>query len=126
MGYSSLSDAHTGTAPTTGNTGEVLAALEDEDCRRLLQAAADSAMSASELAEACEMPLSTTYRKVDILTEAGLLDEQLRLRRSGKHTSEYTLCVESIQLSIGDDGIEMHVTGAAGGEEKLAVPAGAD
>lgn len=90
---------------------ELLSALEDEDCRSILDATADDSLSASELSETCELPLSTTYRKVDILTEAGLLEEQIRLSTSGKHTSEYALCVEDIHLSFGGEaGIELEVT----------------
>jgi len=89
----------------------LLTALEDEDCRAILNATGAEALSASELSEACNMPLSTTYRKVDTLTEAGLLEEQIRISRSGKHTSEYALCVEDVQLSFGgEDGIELEIT----------------
>lgn len=94
-----------------GQVGELFAALEDDDCRALLQAAADDPLSASELSDACDLPLSTTYRKVDLLTDVGLLEERLRLSRSGKHTSEYLLCVDEIQLSLAGDGIDLEVTG---------------
>jgi predicted DNA-binding ArsR family transcriptional regulator len=72
------------------------------------------------------MPLSTTHRKVDILTEAGLLEKQIRISTSGKHTSEYALCVEGVQLSFGsEDGIELEVTRQA--EQSMqSMVAGAD
>ena len=63
----------------TADTSTLLAALEDEDCRAILEETDPEALSASELSEACDLPLSTTYRKVDKLTEAGLLEEQIRL-----------------------------------------------
>lgn len=34
------------------------------------------ALSAKEISEACELPLSTTYRKLKQLTDAALLDER--------------------------------------------------
>jgi len=125
MGNSPLSDAQARTARSV-EAGEVLAALDDEDCRQLLRAAAGTAMSASELAEECDLPLSTTYRKVDILEEAGLLAEELRLCPSGKHTSEYTLSVESLEFSLGPDGIEMAVTDRTDERKATRVLAGAD
>jgi len=90
----------------------LLGALEDGDCRAILDATGEEALSASELSESCELPLSTTYRKVDMLTEAGLLEEQIRLCTSGKHTSEYALRVEDIHLSIGgENGLELEIIG---------------
>jgi len=90
----------------------LLGALEDEDCRAILNATGEEALSASELSEGCDLPLSTTYRKVDMLTDAGLLEERIRLCSSGKHTSEYALCVEDIHLSInGENGLELEITG---------------
>lgn len=108
---------------------DLLAALADEDCRTLLQAVDGEALSASELSEACDLPLSTTYRKVDTLTEAGLFEEQLRLSRSGKHTSEYVRCIDGIELSLSGDGIDIELSGVSDTEESTALSsalAGAD
>lgn len=101
--------------------GDLLAALEDEDCRVLLQAADGDAMSVSELSEICDLPLSTTYRKVDKLTEAGLFEERLRLCSSGKHTSEYALRIEELTVSLGGDGIEMQIS-SRGDTDESDVP----
>lgn len=87
------------------STGELLfGVLGDEDCRSILIATGEEARSASELSERCDLPLSTTYRKVERLTDAGLLSEGIRLRRSGKHTSEYVRCVDDVHVAIGGDG----------------------
>jgi len=89
----------------------LLSALEDEDCRAILDATAAEPHSASELSDTCDLPLSTAYRKLDMLTEAGLLEEQIRLSTTGKHTSEYSLRVEDIHLSFGGEtGLELEVT----------------
>jgi DNA-binding transcriptional ArsR family regulator len=99
---------------------DLLAALEDEDCRAILRETVCNAFSAGELAEACDLPVSTTYRKVDVLTESGLLEERIRISKSGKHTSEYALSVDTIQISIdADSGISLELetateTGTAG------------
>lgn len=79
-------------------------ALGDAGCRAILDAASEEALTASEVAEAHDFPLSTTYRKLDILTEAGLLEEQTRIRQSGKHASEYTRLVDDIVISLGPQG----------------------
>lgn len=97
-------------AVDSSNLGAVLGALEDSDCRQLLAATVDEARSATELSEQCDLPLSTTYRKVEKLTDAGLLAEQIRVCSSGKHTSEYTCTVGAVHLSVESDGIAAHLS----------------
>lgn len=82
----------------------LLDALDDADCRAILRATNDDALSASEVSEACGLPLSTTYRKLDALTEAGLVTEGTRVRRSGKHASEYVRNVDDVVVSVDPDG----------------------
>ena len=99
----------------------LFAVLEDEDCRTILDATSDAALSASELSEACDLPLSTAYRKLDRLTSAGLVDEGTRIRRCGTHTSEYSRAVSDLVVSFGPHGdLEVAVTRRETGE-----PAGA-
>lgn len=82
----------------------VLDALYDADCRAILVATGDEALSAGEISETCDLPLSTTYRKLSVLTEAGLLEGRTRVQRRGKHPTEYVRCVEDVVLSIGSSG----------------------
>jgi DNA-binding transcriptional ArsR family regulator len=82
----------------------LLDALDDADCRAILEATGDDPLSASEIADACDLPLSTTYRKVDMLSEAGLVEERTRICASGKHTSEYVRGVENVVFSVDADG----------------------
>lgn len=98
-----------------GDVEELLAALEDADCRAVLEATGEEALTAGELEEHCDIPSSTVYRKVELLTEVGLLEEQLRVRRSGKHTREYRRRVDQLSLSICSDGTELRVDGGASG-----------
>ncbi|AXG07193.1 ArsR family transcriptional regulator [Haloplanus rubicundus] len=87
----------------------ILYALQDDGCRAVLDATGEASMSANELADACDLPLSTTYRKLDTLTETGLLAERTRLCPDGKHTSEYVRAVDEI-LVDADAGFELTVT----------------
>lgn len=89
----------------------ILTALDDTDCRAVLAATAEQTLTASELAEECGLPLSTTYRKLELLTDAGLLDEQTRLRQTGKHVSEYALLIDDLTVSVdADEGIQLEVS----------------
>lgn len=82
----------------------LLDVIDDPDCRRILEATSTDAYSATELAEDCDVPLSTLYRKLDHLTDASLLEENLRIRRSGKHVTEYTRRVNAVTVSVATDG----------------------
>lgn len=79
-------------------------ALDDADCQGILAATSEEALTATEVSETCDLPLSTTYRKLDLLTEASLLEERPRIRQSGKHPSEYTRLVDDIVVSLGLGG----------------------
>lgn len=88
----------------------LLDALNDAQCRRILAATEDEALSASELAETCGLALSTTYRKLDTLTEVGLLSECLRISRSGKHTAEYRRAIDDVTVTVSPEGVSLCVT----------------
>jgi DNA-binding transcriptional ArsR family regulator len=98
--------------------GLLLEVLSDADSRSILRATGEEALSASEISEACDLPLSTTYRKLERMSEAGLLAEGIRLRRSGKHTSEYVRRVDDVCVSLGAEGgieLTLESNGAAAG-----------
>jgi len=92
------------TVEGTDRIQSVLDALDDADCRAILDATSEDALSANEVSEACELPLSTTYRKLELLTDAGLLEERTRLCTTGKHSSEYVRTVEDVVVSLGTSG----------------------
>jgi response regulator of citrate/malate metabolism len=78
----------------------LLTALQDEDCQAIVEAVEDEALSATELAETCSLPTSTTYRKLDMLTDAALLDERIRLSSSGAHEREYVASHVDLTISV--------------------------
>lgn len=84
------------------DVGAVLDALEDEDCRALITRL-ETPMTASELSEATGVPLSTTYRKLDLLTEASLLAEQTEIRKDGQHTTRYLVDFEAVHVVLDED-----------------------
>ena len=89
----------------------VLAALEDDACRVILEATSEESLTATELSEQCEIPMSTAYRKVEMLTEADLVEERVRINTSGKHATEYRKCFDDVVVSVGEGGeIEIEIT----------------
>jgi len=75
----------------------VMSALDDGDARAMIEAL-DGPMSASELAERCEIPLSSTYRKLERLTEAQLLEEGTAIRRDGHHVTRYAVGFDRVEI----------------------------
>lgn len=60
-------------------------------------------MSAGEISETCDIPSSTTYRKLDRLTEADLLQEATAVRSDGHHTTLYEIDFERVILELESD-----------------------
>ena len=80
----------------------VLDALDDPDCRAIVRAL-EEPMTADEIAEAADVPLSTTYRKLDLLTEASLLREGMEIRPDGQHASQYEVDFEEVVVQLSED-----------------------
>ncbi|MFA1611127.1 helix-turn-helix domain-containing protein [Halobellus rubicundus] len=86
-------------AEESADLRSVLDALDDEDARAIIRAL-DEPHTASELSENCDIPLSTTYRKLDLLTEAELLEEGTEIRSDGHHTTTYAVAFEEVRIAL--------------------------
>ena len=80
----------------------VLNALDDTACRTIIERL-DEPMTASEVSERCDIPMSTTYRKLDLLSEATLLAEGTEIRTDGHHTTRYELDFEAVVVELDDE-----------------------
>lgn len=96
-----MGDSHaSGDEPTLQ---EVLDALDDPDCRAILQEAIEP-MTATELIDACEIPKSTLYRKLELLSTASLLREQETVNPDGGRVTRYERSFEDVTISLDDAG----------------------
>lgn len=84
--------------------------LNDPDACAIVRTLDDTPLSAKEISDRCNLPLSTTYRKINQLARIGLLDERTQISRTGKHTSKYHTSVETISVTIADDGFELRLS----------------
>ncbi|WP_101296438.1 transcriptional regulator [Halegenticoccus soli] len=80
----------------------VVSALDDPAARTIIKSLSEP-MTASELSEQCDIPLSTTYRKLDLLTDASLLAERTEIRSDGHHTTRYELGFQSVVVALTDE-----------------------
>lgn len=81
----------------------VLDALDDADCRAVLRETTEP-MTATELSEACDIPRSTLYRKLDLLSEAELVREQVSINPGGGRSTRYERDFDGVTISMDDDG----------------------
>jgi len=80
----------------------VLDALDDEDCRAIVSVL-EEPLTASEISDRSGVPLSTTYRKLELLTESSLLYEGVEVRSDGQHASRYAIDFEEVVMSLDEE-----------------------
>ena len=56
----------------TPDLERIIGVLDDADCREIISLL-EAPKTVPEIADEAELPLSTTYRKLDRLTEAGIV-----------------------------------------------------
>nr|WP_049914948.1 helix-turn-helix domain-containing protein [Natrialba taiwanensis] len=86
----------------------VLQSLEDSKCRAILTALCEP-KSATKLCKDCDLPSSTTYRKLNRLREAALVKEYTEVRRDGPNATLYERDFTDISISIDDDEFTVSV-----------------
>ena len=65
-------------------------------------------LTASEISEQCDIPLSTTYRKLDQLVDASILEERIRLSSQKQQRREFSLQISSFEVNVTEeDGLLM-------------------
>lgn len=80
--------------------GSVFGVLNDDDCRQMVERM-DRPMTADEIGDACDLPRSTVYRKLERLVEANLAEKQLHPGEA----ATYRLTFDRVVLSV-DDGTD--------------------
>jgi len=88
-------------APPPDDVETILDVLDDEGCRRILAVTGTDALTVSEIKDACDIPRSTVYRKIDCLSETPLLKEDVRIGSRGPHAQEYRRTVDDVLVSLG-------------------------
>ena len=86
----------------------LLEALGDPRSKAILQATAEP-MTVEELSEACDIPLSTTYRQVTRLEGARLLEEKAAVAPDGRCAAQYQRTVEKLELELVDEELAVRV-----------------
>jgi predicted transcriptional regulator len=87
----------------TSEVQNVLDALDDPACRAILREIIDP-MTANELLDECDIPKSTLYRKLELLSSASLVREQEIINPEGGRVTYYERSFEDVTISMDDTG----------------------
>jgi len=87
----------------------VVALIDDDHARAILTATSDEALSAKELSERCDVSQATVYRRVDRLTDAGLVVERTRPRADGHHDTVYVATLDTLTIRLRDGRLEFEL-----------------
>lgn len=85
---------------------QLLALLGDEYACEIMRALDDGPMPARDLVEQCAMSRPTVYRRLERLTEAGVVDSELCLQADGHRRREFRLVCDAFEFQVSADGID--------------------
>ncbi len=84
--------------PTVTDAFDVLG---DASARRVFSQL-DQPRAAQEIAETTDVPLSTVYRALDRLSDAGLADRQIVIREDGNRVFRFERTTDALRLEAGE------------------------
>lgn len=88
---------------------ELFALLDDEYARTILTKTSERPMSAKALSEACDASLPTVYRRLDRLTDCGLVAERTEFGDEGRHYSVYGARLERVSIEVEDGELRVSI-----------------
>lgn len=86
----------------------VLDALDDADCRAILRETTEP-MTANELVDTCDIPQSTVYRKLELLSRASLVRERDTINPGGGRITKYERDFDDVLISMDEDDFSVAV-----------------
>jgi len=85
---------------------ELLHLLGDEYTRDVLQTLAAEPRTGREIVTASDASKATVYRRLDRLSEAGLVESSTKLDPDGHHREQFRVTFEGATCTVSEDGIE--------------------
>lgn len=87
------------------DTDTVFEVLANSGCRAVLEAIGEKTLTATEVSEHVDAPMSSIYRHLDALTETGFLSESVRINTHGRNQNQYSRTIPGISVSLDDFSI---------------------
>ena len=89
---------------------EVLAILDDDYARAILEATRREQLSAKSISEACDMSVATVSRRVRTLLDLDLVVERTHIDpEGGHHYSEYEAQLERVDVHLLESGFDVRI-----------------
>lgn len=89
---------------------QILEQIGDEQARSILLAAMRRPKSAAEISRETGLPLSSTYRKIAVLQEVGLLAPQrFAFTQDGKKVELYRSTARVVEVRLTEAGVELRL-----------------
>ncbi|MXV61090.1 DNA-binding protein [Natronorubrum sp. JWXQ-INN-674] len=95
---------------STPDPSAQLDVLGDECARTILVATSEGPKTAKELTKRTDSSSATVYRRINNLLESDLLSECVRFDDDGSHTTAYEATIDTLQVRIGAEGINVSVS----------------
>lgn len=92
------------------DAAELLDLLGDEYTREVLQTLADEPRTGREIVAAADASKATVYRRLDRLSEAGLIASATKLDPDGHHREQFWLTFDGATCSVTEEGIEAQLS----------------
>lgn len=91
---------------------DAIAGLLEQDCvRTILRRTRERPRSAAELTDTCTASRATVYRRLDDLTDLGLLTERTAPGAQGHHRRVYVATLDRVVIDLTEDGFDVTVRG---------------
>ena len=99
----------------------VLEVLADDHARSILESTLLKAKSVPEITRECNVPMTSAYRRVKMLLDAGLLEvERSVVTEDGVKSELYKASVRSITVRFELGSLEVDVTTSVGAAGRMA------
>jgi DNA-binding transcriptional ArsR family regulator len=88
---------------------EILDTIGDEHARTVLASISLEPRSAKELADTCDLSLPTIYRRLELLEEHELVDQETVVAEDGNHYNVYECNFDSTVITLEDDEYQVRI-----------------
>lgn len=83
----------------------ILSALADEDMTQIIKHTTDNPLSGNDIMKLCDIPHSTTYRKLKWMLEEGLIAiTEMKFTDDGKKFALFQSTIHSINVNMEKNG----------------------
>jgi DNA-binding HxlR family transcriptional regulator len=88
------------TAPSDAT--ELLSVIGDEYARVVLRTLGDNALTAREITDRVDASRATVYRRLNRLTEIGVVETSMAYDANGHHRTQFRVTVDGLWFEFGD------------------------